>query len=241
MRRIWMLLAVPVLWHTQQIETLRWKILLSLLIFSVAVGVSLFMESFQLKLIWMECWLIGGAVLTLNMFVRFNTAIIGTELGALFEAAQGTTETRRLISDAGASAYNYAQFVGALLASELAVGQIALWLPTYKNPALAVLVLVAALALLSFSIWQAGVFYWPKIVAVVSWFTLLVGVIGLMAAGFFPVLSQRVTAPIGGGGVDKILASLVDGTASAEMMMVVVVVGLALVYLLRRVASALSK
>ncbi|MDP3794477.1 MAG: hypothetical protein Q8R13_00925 [bacterium] len=159
------------------------------------------------KLLWLQGWLVAGALWTIFALSRLDAVAIGAELGTALEAALGRSRNRSFFGDAAAGAGNYVQFVGALLASELVVGQIAFWLPTHKSPALALLMIVSGMTLVAHAVWQASTARWPRIVSGVSWFTFAAAAFGLLFSRTVLIVTQDKT-------LDDALTELILSKAS---------------------------
>jgi len=96
-----------------------------------------------------------------------------------------------LIDDVRGGIGGYVRLVAAVLASEIAVGFIALWLPGHKNPLMVPLILLAAMALITHTIWQRGKLWWPKLVYRLAIFTLIASVVSIFLPQFTSEVARR--------------------------------------------------
>lgn len=173
------------------------------------------------------------------LWLAWKRAAIGAELAALINAVYPVAERRRFTGDVREGAYDYIRLVAAILASEIAAGFIALWLPAHQNPAMALLVLPVTIAFVTYTIWQEGRFWWPTLVHWLTWFTLIASVFAV----FLPRAAHEATNQ--SKTIDGYLATLLRGEASAQgiflMAVIVVAIVLALSVRYREAVKPMAK
>lgn len=129
-------------------------------------------------------WGAKVAVIQIGMWISVFASIwlawrrvpIGAELSVLLSATDPEKAEREFTGDLREGVYNYIRLVAAILASEIAAGFIALWLPAHQNPAMALILLPVTIAFVTYTVWQDGRYWWPALVHWLTWFTLTVSV-----------------------------------------------------------------
>lgn len=179
-------------------------------------------------------WGAKVAVIQIGMWISVFVSIwlawrrvpIGAELSVLLSATDSEKAGREFTGDLREGVYDYIRLVAAILASEIAAGFIALWLPAHQNPAMALLLLPVTIAFVTYTIWQEGRFWWPALVHWLTWFTLVTSVLAV----FLPKAAQEATN--GSKEVDGYLAALLRGEASVQSVFWIIVAALVIAAML---------
>lgn len=118
--------------------------------------------------------------------------LFGVELGTFLAAPSPAPSPapraggRSSLASIRVSVDNYFQLVAAVIASEAAAGFIVLWLPLHSDPALSLLALPISMAFIAYWVWQKGATWWPWVVLWLTCFTLVAGLVGLLAPYLMP-------------------------------------------------------
>jgi len=174
-----------------ELRTLRGALVIEVGVFLVCIVPLAFFSNMSVKLILLE---LGAVTLTLTLLwlslrhlitgVVVGTAIAGTERGVDTFGDALALPLRGIIE--------YARIVAAILASELAVGLIALWLPLHNNPLVSLLGLVVGTILVAYAIWQQGALGWPKIVWFTAIATLFIALMAILAPEASNALAEKI-------------------------------------------------
>lgn len=176
-----------------EMRTLRTALVIEVLVFLGCIVPLAFISNMSVKLIVLET---GAVVLTITLlWLSLKHLISGVVVGTVLA---GTKRTESVDSLGAALSlplygiYEYARIVAAILASELAVGLIALWLPLHNNPLVSLLGLVVGVILVAYAIWQQGVLGWPKIVWFTAVATLFIALAAILAPEASKALADRI-------------------------------------------------
>ncbi|MFA5098844.1 MAG: hypothetical protein WC461_01340 [Candidatus Paceibacterota bacterium] len=177
-----------------------WAVVAIPLVFIIP-GAFLGAWSWTLKVIFLQIgtWLAVFFLLWLSK----KRLLIGTEIGAVVESTE--KEKLGVAKALKKGLGDYIRVVAAILASEITVGLISLWVPAHQNPKMFFLIILVAAVIVAYKIWQEGKVIWPKIVHKMAVFTLIVSLLTI----FFPTVSKEIPARIH---PDDEIAELVKNT-----------------------------
>jgi len=108
--------------------------------------------------------------------------LIGTEIAALLEKKTGWKAIKEGLED-------YFKVVAAILASEITVGLISLWLPAHQDPKMFFLLFLVIGVIVFYRVWKGGAVWWPKVVYKMAIFTLFTSLAIIM----FPATSEEIS------------------------------------------------
>src|SRR3989344_30650 len=204
------ILEIIRLWNVDGLRRLRNSALVMVLVplFVIVPGAFVGAWSFQEKI-----WVIESGMLLvvcLLFVLAARRVAIGAEIGTIIDLARSPDVGLVVTPINGAE--RYIRFVAAVLASEVAVGFIALWLRAHNNPAMALLTLFAALCLTSYAVWQKGEWWWANIVKWLAVFTLVTAIVASNWPEVFGELASQEWK------LDSSLAAMIRGDATPRAM-----------------------
>lgn len=167
-------------------NNLRAALLLGGLIF---VGMFLGVIGMRVKIVFLELSII---VLSVFLFrIAINRAAFGIEIASAIEKAKASKPGLKDVLVSGAD--RYIKFIAAILASEITMGLLAIWLPAHKNPTSAVLIIISAMVLVCYALWQGSEMkWWKKMVYLTAIETIIAAVIPLYMLAYLPATSQSI-------------------------------------------------
>jgi hypothetical protein len=188
LRTIWSILRV---WHQVELRSIRNSAVAMVIVPLVFIipGVFLGAVSWTWKLIVIQIGIWTATIFLL--WLAWRRLLIGSELVTIFV----TTDPRLkqpISADARKGVEDYLRLVAAILASEITVGLIALWLPAHKNPLMATLILPAVMVFITHAIWQKGKSRWPSLVYKLAIFTLIASLTTIFFPQGMTEMSRRV-------------------------------------------------
>lgn len=186
-------------WHTIEFRRLRNSIVagvvmpLASLLFASIVGA----WSWSAKLIFIEIELFGAAICLI--WLAYRRTPLAMEIATAIRVARDPA-----LRNPVDAAYDYLRLVAAVIASELAVGLLVLWLPVHRNYPMSFLALATVMIFITYTIWRKGAFWWPKLVYRLAIFTLI--------AALFSIILPQTSVIIGrlGGGIDEKIAGKLE-------------------------------
>ena len=210
------------LWHIAEFRALRKAIIIGAAVGvgTILLGAFIGAWSFGAKAVILELGML--AIACVIFWLATQRFVIGTEIGAAVVGLRATVPPQQTgaqtqpaqptvpsaIVEGGIA---YVRLVSAVLASELAIELIALWLPLHNNPVMAGLLLPIAFIFMTHAIWQQAPNAWPRVVrgfAVVSLATAIVMIV-------FPQTTQWLASQ---GDLDKSLLDIVSGITSLSLL-----------------------
>lgn len=206
----------------------------------IFVGALLGNISFQTKLIWFLAAL--SALIWLTIRYAGKRFPEGAGAGVVYQLAAHERPRDGFIRWGGLAIpegiYNYVQLVAATLASELAVGLIALWFPFHVNILMALLAVPAAILLISYTIYWKGEFWWRRVVYAVGVFTMATPFVVIGVTALLPSSAEYAVSSV--GNFDKRVYSVLDGSAHLETVVWVVGVLLLVALILPKIGRMLD-
>lgn len=133
---------------------------------------------FIVKVIWLE---IGMVIAAVNLlYLAYYRIPGGTAVGTTLELAFAEPAGRGIVRTPVQGFLRYVRFIAAFLASELTVALIVVWVPAHKNPAMALLAIPVAIAIIGHIIWKGGGEWWAKVVHGLPYATLFLALLAIL-------------------------------------------------------------
>lgn len=212
------IISVVVNWHRREFlavrNTLAALTVVPLVLLAAAAFAGSYGWTYKLTLIQLEWLIVVPAVL----WLAWRRAAIGGEIGVILSASR-TDIKIPFLGDVRVGIEDYIRLAAGILASELALGHVVLWLDLHRNWPMASLLVPTAVLVFFAAVWQDSKGkWWPKVVFGLAGFTMFVALATLLIAQLRAQLAAVMPATAGKmpsiGRLDSAFAALLSGNTS---------------------------